>query len=50
MKAPKPEGEEEEEAEAAELNPVGYVPDLLAESKIYQWAGIGFSEQETYFI
>lgn len=50
FKAPKTEGEEEEEAEAPELNPVGYVPNLLAESRIYQWAGIGFSEQETYLI
>lgn len=47
---PKPEGEEEEEAEPPELAPVGYVPDFLKEAKIYQWAGVGFSEQETYII
>ena len=28
--------------------PVGVVPDLLADSQMYQWAGIGFGQQEMY--
>ena len=37
------EGEEgEEEAAAEELPPCGLVPDLMADSLIYQWSGIGF--------
>lgn len=36
------EGEEEEEPEAAA--PVGFVPDLLEEAQVWQWAGIGFSQ------
>ena len=36
------EGEEEEpEAEAAAVN---FVPDLLEDASIYQWAGIGFGK------
>lgn len=34
------EGGEEEPAE--EVPAVGLVPDLLADSLIYQWSGIGF--------
>lgn len=41
-----PEGEEEEAVEDA--NPVGLVQDMRADSKQWQWAGIGFGEQETY--
>jgi len=40
------EGEEEEAPE--EVPPVGNVPDLLAEANIYQWAGVGFGQQELY--
>lgn len=41
------EGEEEaEEPEAAA--PVGFVPDLLEDANVYQWAGIGFGQQELY--
>ena len=41
----KPAGEEEgEEAEVAEVPPVGLIPDLLEDSHIYQWAGIGFGK------
>lgn len=39
---------EEEGGEIPEVAPVGFVSDLLADSKIWQWAGIGFGEQETY--
>lgn len=35
-------GEGEEEEEQAEPAAVCYVPDLLEEAKIWQWAGIGF--------
>lgn len=49
MQAPKIEGEEDD-AEPPELTPVGNVPNFLEEARIYQWAGIGFSEQETYLI
>mmetsp|Transcript_40301 Transcript_40301/g.61500 ORF Transcript_40301/g.61500 Transcript_40301/m.61500 type:complete len:267 (-) Transcript_40301:439-1239(-) len=41
-------GEDGEEAEATEAAPVGLVPDLLEDSEVYQWAGIGFGKQETY--
>lgn len=34
----------EEEAEVEEPPAVGLVPDLLADSQIYQWAGIGFGQ------
>lgn len=40
----KPAGEDDEEAAAEEAPPVGFVPDLLADSQIYQWAGIGFGQ------
>ena len=36
------EGAEEEET--AEPAPVCYVPDLLEEAKIWQWAGVGFGQ------
>ena len=45
-KQPVPEGEEEPEVE--EPPAVGLVPDLLADAQIYQWAGIGFGQQESY--
>ena len=41
-------GEGEEEEEQAEPAAVCYVPDLLEEAKIWQWAGIGFGQQELY--
>ena len=44
------QGEAEEGAEAGTAAAIGYVPDLLADSKIYQWAGIGFGETETLFL
>ena len=39
--APKPSGEDDE-AEVAEPDAVGEVPDLLQESYVFQWAGVGF--------
>jgi len=44
---PQLEGEDEGEDEA-EVPAVGFVPDLIADSQMYQWAGIGFGKQETY--
>lgn len=46
-KKPTVEGDEEE-AEPEEVPPVGYVPDLLSDAQMYQWAGIGFGQQEIY--
>ena len=37
-------GDGDGEAAAA----VGFVPDLLEDAQVYQWAGIGFSQQELY--
>lgn len=39
---------EEGSDEPPEVAPVGFVADLMASSKVWQWAGIGFGEQETY--
>lgn len=39
--AQKPTGEDDAE-EVQEAEPVGEVPDLLNDSYVYQWAGIGF--------
>lgn len=38
------DGEEAEEEAPEEVAPVGLVPDLLADSLIYQWSGIGFGQ------
>lgn len=40
--------DDDEEAEPAEPAPVGYVPDLIEEAAIFQWAGVGFGQQELY--
>ena len=32
------------------MNPIGFVPDLMEESKIFEWGGVGFGELETYRI
>lgn len=39
---------EEEGGDVPEIAPVGFVADLLADSKVWQWAGIGFGEMEVY--
>ncbi len=51
--AQKPAGEGEAAEEggdegAAEVTPIGNVADLIADSKLLEWAGIGFGEMETY--
>lgn len=37
-------GDDDEAAPAGEA--IAYVPDLLSEAKVYEWAGIGFGQQE----
>lgn len=32
------------------MAPVGNVPDLLSETRVYQWAGIGFGENESLLL
>lgn len=32
------------------MNPIGFVPDLMEESRIFEWGGVGFGEIETYRI
>jgi len=32
------------------VNPIGFVPDLMEDAKVIEWAGIGFGEIETYRI
>jgi radial spoke head protein 4A len=41
---------EEEDQEPPEIGPIGFVPDIMADAKLFEWAGIGFGEQETYRI
>ena len=42
-----PKGEDGDD-EVVELPVVGSVPDLLTESKIFEWAGISFGDKEIY--
>ena len=42
------EGAEEGEGGPAVPDPVCNVPDLLEEAKVWQWAGVGFNQQELY--
>lgn len=44
----RPPVSEDNEEEPAEVPAVGHVHDLMALSKQWQWAGVGFGEQETY--
>ena len=45
---PRPKVGDEEGEEPAEAGPVGNVPDLMADAKVFEWAGVGFGEYETY--
>jgi len=45
FKAPEPE---EEGGDIPEIAPVGFVQDLMADARVFSWAGIGFGEMETY--
>ena len=42
------DAEEGEEPEPVDIPPVGLIPDLTEDQKIFQWAGIGFGDAETY--
>lgn len=44
------EGEEGGEPEAAEIGPINNVADIIADQNVYQWAGIGFGEVESWRI
>ena len=37
-------------AEPVEQNPLGYIPDLLADNTILEYAGLGFGEEESYLL
>ena len=39
-----------EEVEAGGAAPIGNIPDLLADSKVWQWAGVGFGEYDTMLL
>jgi hypothetical protein len=41
-------GEEEEENQ--DSTPIGYVPDMLSEEKLFRKVGVGFGEIETFLI
>ena len=52
MQKPPGEGdvEGEEEPPAEDLKTLGFVPDLLSDLKVFEWAGVGFGEIESYRI
>lgn len=37
---------EEPPAEVEPMAPIGLMPDIIADSKVWQWAGVGFGEYE----
>jgi hypothetical protein len=41
---------DEAAAEGGASGPCGFVPDLLADTRVYQWAGIGFGDNETLLL
>jgi radial spoke head protein 4A len=45
-----PKAPEDDPEAVPEVGPVGMVQNLAADSKIFQWAGIGFGESETYLL
>ena len=42
--------EEGNEVPAEEVAPIGTMPDTIADSKVWQWAGVGFGEYETMLL
>ena len=42
--------EDGNEVEAGGSGPIGNIPDLLADSKVWQWAGVGFGEYDTLLL
>lgn len=45
-----PKAPEDDPEAVPEVGPVGMVQNLLADSKVFQWAGVGFGEQEAYLL
>ena len=41
---------EEEDAKQEELNPIGNLPDLRSQAKIFEWAGISFGEYDSMLL
>lgn len=41
---------EEEDQEPIEATPIGYVPDMVKEERLFREVGIGFGEYETFLI
>ena len=50
FKVKKVVNEEGEEVEEGGSGPVGNIPDLLADSKVWQWGGVGFGEYDTMLL
>jgi radial spoke head protein 4A len=44
------EEQEVEDEEEKEVVAVGNVPDLLADSKVWQWAGVNFGDYDTLLL
>lgn len=42
--------EEGKEVEPEAAPPIGTMPDILADSKVWEWAGIGFGQYETLLL
>lgn len=40
------EGEEPPADTSEPIAPIGLMPDIIADSKVWQWAGVGFGEYE----
>ena len=50
FKVEKTVNDDGEEVEAGGSGPIGNIPDLLADSKVWQWAGVGFGEYDTMLL
>jgi hypothetical protein len=46
----KADGGEDDDAAQDNAAAVGYVPDLISDQKVYQWAGISFGEYDTLLL
>jgi hypothetical protein len=42
--------EEGKEVEGEATAPIGTMPDIVADSKVWEWAGIGFGQFETMLL
>ena len=50
FKVEKTVNDDGEEVESGGAGPIGNIPDLLADSKVWQWAGVGFGEYDTMLL